>query len=126
MRIGKIKINGREHLLCFSARVVRSCSERYGSIDKIPDALSKGTEAEIMDESFWLLAEMMTAGDRYAKLEGLENEKPLSVEELYDTCGMEDIANMKTRIFETVSNGNERMVEVEADKGKNVETAQLT
>lgn len=124
MRTGKIEVNGREYLLCFSARVVRACAERYGSVDKIGDALSAGTEMEVMDECFWLLAEMMDAGSRYAKLEGMENPAPLSMDALYDTCSMEDIANMKARIFETVTNGNERMVETEPEKGKNGGTAQ--
>lgn len=124
MRTGKIKVNGKEYLLCFSARVVRSCAKRYGSVEKINEALSTGTEADIMDESFWMLAEMMDAGARYAKLEGLECPEPLSVDDLYDTCSMEDIISMKERIFETVSNGNERNVETEPEKGKNARAAQ--
>ncbi len=124
MRTGKIEINGKAYLLCFSSRVVRECSARYGGIEKIGEALTKGTEAEIMDECFWLLALMMDAGARYAKIEGLENPKPLSFDELYDVCGLDDLMGMKERIFETVANGNERKIEVEPEKGKNGETTQ--
>ena len=126
MRTGKITLNNKEYLLCFSARVVRDCSERYGSVEKIPDALTNGTEVEVLDECFWLLERMMNAGARYAKMEGLENPMPLSAEDLYDACDFIDISNMKASIFETVSNGNERKVETETEEGKNTEATQLT
>ncbi len=122
MRTGKIEINGKEYLLCFSTRVVRACSERYGGVENIDKALIQGTEANMMDESFWLLATMMDAGARYAKLNGIETPPPLSYDDLYDLCGVDDLLGMKTKIFETVANGNEREIEVEPEKGKNVET----
>lgn len=121
MRTGKIEIGGQEYLLCFSARVVRACAERYGSMESIDKALMSGTEAEMMDESFWLLAVMMDAGARYAKLNGLEAPSPLSMDALYDLCGMDDLFQMKARIFETVTNGSERRIETE-EEGKNART----
>ena len=33
MRTAKIEINKKEYLLCFSARVMRDCSERYGNAE---------------------------------------------------------------------------------------------
>ena len=44
MRTAKIKINKKEYLLCFSARVMRDCSERYGNAENIGKALTEGTE----------------------------------------------------------------------------------
>ncbi len=123
MRTGKIEINKKEHILCFSARVIRACSQRYGSVDKIGDALTRGTEVEIMDECFWLLSTMMEAGARYAKLEQIENPEPLSYDDLYDASDLLDLATAKERIFETVAEGNERAVEVEPDR-KNAKAAQ--
>ena len=124
MRTGKIEVNGKEYLLCFSARVVRDCSERYGNVDKIPDALKDGTETEIMDECFWLMERMMDAGARYAKLEGTENPAPLSADVLYDVCDFADLAKMKTSIFETITNGNERAIDAEFENEKNREATQ--
>lgn len=123
MRTGKININNKEYLLCFSARVIRECSKRYGSVDKIGDALTKGTEIEKMDESFWLLATMMEAGARYAALEGLENPKPLTYDELYDASDLLDLSAANEHIFETLAEGNKRNVEVEPER-KNAEAAQ--
>lgn len=122
MRTAKIEINGKEHLLCFSARVMRACSERYGSVENIGKALMEGTEAQTMDESVWLLSAMMDAGARYAKMEGIETPPPLSYDDLYDLCGIDDLLEMKTKIFETVANGSERKIETEAEEGKNAET----
>lgn len=124
MRTGKIEINKKEYLLCFSARVIRACSKRYGAVDKIWEALSEGEEPEQLDESFWLLSTMMDAGARYAKLEGIENPEPLSFDNLYDLSDLLDLSAAKERIFETIAEGNKREVEVEPDR-KNAEAAQL-
>ena len=76
MRTAKIEINKKEYLLCFSARVMRDCSERYGNAENIGKALTEGTEAQKMDESFWLLSAMMDAGAKYAKVEGISTPPP--------------------------------------------------
>lgn len=122
MRTGKIEINGKEYLLCFSTRVVRACSERYGGVENIDKALMQGTEANMMDESFWLLATMMDAGARYAKLNGIETPPPLSYDDIYDLCGVDDLMGMKTKIFETVASGSEREIDTELENEKNGET----
>lgn len=123
MRTGKIEVNKKEYLLCFSARVIKECSKRYGSVDKINDALTKGSEVEIMDECFWLLATMIGAGARYAELESIENPAPLSFDDLYDLADLLDLSVAKERIFETVTGGNIREVETEPDR-KNAEATQ--
>ena len=125
MRTGKITVNGNDYLLCFSAKVILSCSNRYGSVDGIWNALSSQSEAEVLKETFWLLSEMMDAGAAYAKITGVENPKPLTEEELLVLADLTDLANLKAKIFETVSNGNERTVETESkDDAKNAETTQ--
>lgn len=122
MRTAKIEISGKEYLLCFSARVMRDCSERYGGIENIDKALLHGAESKQMDESFWILAIMMDAGARYAKLNGIETPPPLSYDDLYDLCGVDDLMGMKTKIFETVANGSDREIEIEQEDEKNGET----
>ena len=119
MRTAKISINGAEHLLCLSARVVRACTQRYGGISGIDEALSGSDISRAMDEAIWLIGTMMDAGARYAKLSGLENPAPLSVEELYDVCGVDDFAALYSKIAETVTNG--KSVSVEAVPPKNAE-----
>ena len=104
MRTAKIEINKKEYLLCFSARVMRACSERYESAENIG------------------LSAMMDAGAKYAKMEGISTPPPLSYDALYDLCGMDDLLDMQTKIFETIADGSERRIETEDEEGKNAET----
>ena len=64
MRTGTIEVNQKRYLLCFSARVIRACTERYGTLEAIDKALKADKEAQVMDECFWLLSQMMQAGSR--------------------------------------------------------------
>lgn len=123
MRTGMIEIGKKEYILCFSAKVVRECAERYGSFDQIGKALLDGTEVEIMDESVWLLEQMMAAGNRYAEREGIQNPKPLTYDEIYDLCGLDDMMSLRTKVFDAIENGSKRRIEVE-ETGKNGGAAQ--
>ena len=90
MRTASITLNGQEHLLCFSARVVRACTERYGDVSGLGDALDNPDKLKALDEAVWILAQMMDAGARYAKLNGLENPEPLSFDAIYDMSDLND------------------------------------
>lgn len=120
MRTASIEIGGRAHLLCFSARVVRAVTERYGGMENIDEALSTEDTVKALDESVWLLAAMMDGGARYAKMSGLETPPPLTADELLDVMDLNDFAQIRTMIAETMTNGTTR--HVEADPGKNAET----
>lgn len=139
MRTAKIDICGREYLLCFSARVVRAVTERYGGMEHIDEALSgrmqqatADTEAtetttapemdavKALDEAVWLLAAMMDGGERYAKLNGLPNPHALTADELLDVLDIGDFARLRQKIAETITNGKE--ANVEAEPPKNAET----
>lgn len=116
MRTAKLTINGAEHLLCFSARVLRAVTERYGGVDKLSDALDGGEPAKSMDEAFWVLSAMMDAGARYARHEGLDDPEPLTVDELYDLCDISDFSGLKGKIAETITAGKTTTVEAEPPK----------
>ena len=120
MRTASIEIGGKEHLLCFSARVVRAVTERYGGVENIDTALSAGDPLKALDEAVWLLATMMDGGARYAKLNGLETAPPLTADELLDVMDLNDFGQLRTKITEAVVSGRE--TQVAADPGKNAET----
>lgn len=120
MRTASIEICGKEHLLCFSARVVRACTEKYGEVENIDSALSADDPVKALDEAVWLLATMMDGGARYAKLNGLETAPPLTADELLDVMDLNDFGQLRTKITEAVVSGRE--THVEADPGKNAET----
>ena len=113
MRTGTITLNGQRHILCFSVRVVRNCTERYGSMKGMYEALSAESELQVLDESLWLLRELMEAGAKYATLHNLETVKPLTADEMQDTCDLHEIVGIKAAILLTLKNGKERNVEVE-------------
>lgn len=120
MRTASIEIGGKAHLLCFSARVVRAVTERYGGVERIDTALSADDPLKALDEAVWLLSTMMDGGARYAKLNGLETAPPLTADELLDVMDLNDFGQLRTKITEAVVSGRE--THVEADPGKNAET----
>lgn len=120
MRTASIEIGGKAHLLCFSARVVRAVTERYGGVERIDTALSADDPLKALDEAVWLLSTMMDGGARYAKINGLETAPPLTADELLDVMDMSDFGQLRTKITEAVVSGRE--THVEADPGKNAET----
>lgn len=122
MRSGTISIDGKRHVLCFSVRVVRNCAERYGSVNGLQEALSSENQVQALDESIWILAEMMKAGAKYAGEHGLENAAPMSVDDLYDSCGFDDLAGIQASIMLTINNG--RKTNVEAEHSPNAEATQ--
>lgn len=120
MRTASIEIGGKAHLLCFSARVARAVTERYGGVERIDTALSADDPLKALDEAVWLLSTMMDGGARYAKLNGLETAPPLTADELLDVMDLSDFGQLRTKITEAVVSGRE--THVEADPGKNAET----
>lgn len=122
MRTARIEIEGREHLLCFSARVVRAVTERYGGVEAIDGALSGSEPVRALDEAVWLLATMMDGGARYAKLNDIDNPPALTSDELLDVLDISDFGRLKAKIAETITNG--KSVNVEAEPPKNAKTTQ--
>ena len=122
MRTARIEIEGREHLLCFSARVVRAVTERYGGVEAIDGALSGSEPVRALDEAVWLLATMMDGGARYAKLNEIDNPPALTADELLDVLDISDFGRLKDKIAETITNG--KRANVEAEPPKNAKTTQ--
>lgn len=98
---------------------MRACTERYGDLNKINEALKVESEKDkirAMDEAVWLLATMMDAGARYEKLQGRETPEPLSCDDLYDLVDVPDLASMKSKVIETINLG--KAATIEARPGK--------
>lgn len=119
MKTTSIEINGKRYLLCFSLRVIRSCTERYKSIEEIGSAIDSEDKLQNVYESVWIIAEMMKAGERYAKLNGLDAPEALSEDVLLDVFDVRDTALLVEKIQETILAG--KAAEVEAEPEKNAE-----
>ena len=79
-------------------------------------AASPEDTVKALDESMWLLSQMLEAGARYARMNGMDNPEPLDADGLYDCCDMSDFAGLRGKIMETISNGQKATVEAEPPK----------
>lgn len=113
MKTGKIEILGREHTLCFSTRVTTRCIEKYGSIDAMFDALGGEDLGKALEQSLWLLSEMLDAGRRYVRRAWDREEEAVSYDDLLDLYGLDDVAALGQALKETVINGSKREVVTE-------------
>lgn len=114
MRTAQMTVDGISYPLCFSIRVIKQCTDRYGGVEKIGEALDAADPMQALDEAIWLLSVMMAAGERYAKKHDLPAPPALSAEDLYDYCDISDLAAMKDRIFETITDNSAAEVEATA------------
>lgn len=118
MKTGKIEILGREHTLCFSTRVTASCIDKFGSLEAMFDALGDDNLGAALENSLWMLAQMLDAGRRYAKFAWDREEKAVSLDELLDLYGLDDLTALSLALRETVINGSQREVVTEVKNGE--------
>ena len=113
MRTEIVKICGKEYIACFSTRVLMALEEREGDSTK---GLQRILSENKVSDLFWLLAQMIDAGDRYAKLEGLDNPGKLALDDLIDLIGVDEYEGVFRAVTETVKAGNTPNVEVKPAK----------
>lgn len=110
MRTGKVKIAGHEYVLCFSARVIRNVEEAgYESVEAYMNDGSRQTSHILQ-----LLAWMIDAGDRWETLEGRESPGTITFDDLIDTVGVDDFAELTVAITGAMT--GERHVEADPPK----------
>ena len=120
MRTAKAKIHGKEYLICFSTRVLMALEEREGDSSA---GLEKIMKTQKVSDVFWLLAQMIDAGDRYAKIEGIDNPGTISYDELVDTLGVDEYQDVFGAITEAVQKGTKPDVQTKpAKKAKTTRT----
>ena len=119
MRTGKIKIRDKEYIICFSTRVLIALEEREGDSTK---GLQRILSENKMADLFWLLEQMIDAGDRYAKLEGLENPGRLALDEIIDAVGVDEYETIFGSVATAVKAGNKATIELK--QSKNAKTTQ--
>ena len=119
MRTTKAKIHGKEYLICFSTRVLMALEERDGDSSA---GLEKIMKTQKVSDVFWLLAQMIDAGDRYAKIEGIDNPGAISYDELVDTLGVDEYQDVFGAITEAVQKGTKP--DVQTKPAKNAKTTQ--
>lgn len=121
MRTASIEVNGRTYLTCLSTRVLMALEERGGDADA---ELRRVLEGGKLADLFWLLAQMIDAGSRYARHEGLDDPGTLTFDQLVDLMGPDDYQRMNAAVAETVKAGTQPTVEVRPAPGKNADASQ--
>lgn len=117
MRTAKMTIDGREHLLCFSGRVLRNITEKFGGVKEMYEAFHSENATANLDAVVWTLAQMVDAGDRYAKLNGFPNPGRYTPEDLYDLVDINDFTGIYAKIRETITSGKQRTIDAKPQPG---------
>jgi len=121
MKTAKLELNGKTYTMCFSLRVTRDLTERFGGMDGMQEAVTSKDTSKALDAVVWMLAAMSRAGTLYDKRCGIETEEPLTEDDLFDGTGVDDLQNLRAKMFETITAGQTADIKVEAEK--NAETS---
>lgn len=122
MRTSIIEINGEKHLLCFNLWALEECTERFGTLSGMYDAMTKGTTKENLFNALWVLETLQKGGKLYSDEMGIENVEPISAEKMRIVCGADFFVDLKSKIVSAVNSG--MSTNVKAEDSKNVETTQ--
>ena len=106
MKISYINLMGYDYPLCWSLAATRKLTEKFGSIEKAQEEMSKNSVGAICD----ILDILIEAGVKFCSVTGTDCPPPLpcSAADLIDLSDVEGIST----IFKAMSAGNEREVEV--------------
>ena len=115
MRCKTVTLAGIEYPLRFSLRAVKACGEKYGSLEKMFEAIQRrgGGTLEVVDDCLWLLGVMLDAGYRYNLANGQSALEPPPEDLLLDTL---DLAEMQVALLSAIAGDSERTVEAEPPK----------
>ena len=116
MRVKHITINKKEYPICFSTRVLIALEERAGNADI---ELNRIFSERKMTDVFWLLAQMLDAGYRYADIDGQVTPDPLTYDQLLDLIGVDEYSTMFSSLSSAIR--DDSAPTVEAAPAKNAE-----
>ena len=114
-----IEINGRDYPVRFSVRAAITCAREKGSVDKL--LFGTGDAAENMENSMFVLHQMLLAGKAWCEQEGEAIECPEipPLERLPDLLSFGWMARNRTRLAEIVMDEQSAEIGAEAPEGKN-------
>ena len=116
MKTAKLELNGKTYTMCLSLRVTRDIAERFGGMEEMSAAVTSGNTAEALNSVVWMLAAMSRAGSAYDKRCGIETAEPLTEDDLLDGADVADLADLRAKVFETITAGRSADVRVEPQK----------
>lgn len=122
MKTVEVAIDGRTYPLCLSTRVMIALEDRAREAGRDLSAELQGIMADgSVSGAFWLLAQMLKAGEKAAKMNGDPcPAKPPAYEDLLDVVAVGEYADVFRALREAVEAGMDTTIQAEAPKGKNV------
>ena len=114
-----IEINGRVYPVRFSVRAAINCAKERGSINRL--LFGEGDEAANMDNSCYLLHQMLLAGKTWCEQENEPMECPEvpQLERLSDLISFGWLARNRARLAEIVLDEQETEIGAEPPDEKN-------
>lgn len=122
MKVITKRICGEERVLCYSLRVTKAVTERFGT-GGIREKLKESSTAETLDAVIWMLTLMMQAGKKYADKNGISCPDAPTEDDMLDEYGLDDLEELYGTFSDTMAAGSEQSVEAEP---KNAETTRDT
>lgn len=113
MKVITRHICGEDRMLCYSLRVTKAVTERFGT-GGIREKLKESSTAETLDAVIWMLTLMMEAGKKYADKNGIPCPSSPSEDDMLDFYGMDDLEELYGAFTETMAAGQQQGVEAEA------------
>ena len=117
MKVLKRRVCGEERVLCYSLRVSKAVTERFGS-GGLREGLKGSDTAQTLDTVIWVLVLMMKAGKKYADKNGMSCPEPPDEEDVLDDYGIDDLEELFGLANETMAAGAQQEVEAESKNGK--------
>lgn len=117
MKVIKRHICGEDRVLCYSLRVTKAVTERYGT-GGIREKLQSAGTTETLDAVIWMLTLMMQAGKKYADKNGIPCPPAPSEDEMLDEYGLDDLAELYGTFTATMDAGGQQEVEAESKNGE--------
>lgn len=119
-----VELDGKTYGLRFSLRVMKDCTAKYGSIEKLfgflsgkvakvdgeENAINKDFDEDVLDCIVWLTSKMMESGYAYAKLNHIDVAEPLTEEGILDTLDVYGLHALKKAMFQSINLDNNRNV----------------
>ena len=118
MKVITKRICGEERVLCYSLRVTKAVTERFGS-GGIREKLKESSTAETLDAVIWMLTLMMQAGKKYADMNDIPCPPAPSEDDMLDQYGLDDLEELYGTFSDTMAAGSEQSIVAES---KNAET----
>ena len=117
-RTTKINIGGKEYILCYSSRVVRSICVKFGSPGKMNEMLENEAPITRVETMLFVIHELIQAGAVFAKMNGFNNPEPLTLKELNTLFPVMHPRMIVGKIREAITLGSAVSVEIKQKQQK--------